>query len=233
MQNADVSTLASTETDRRSNDGVGYPRKRRQTRRRLLNAGTSVLAERGPRDTTAALVAKSAGVAIGTFYNHFHTIDDLIGAIAQDLGRGVEISGDTLAEIEHDPARRVALGVLQLLEMAENAPDAAAAFASLAAALPEFRARVRGVVGQAIADGVAAGRFDVSPGAAATNAVLGTSLQSVRSRLLGETSAEDAPDAARLVLRLLGTDPDEIDSIIEQSHRAADSIARGDRPSAT
>ncbi len=211
--------------DTRVDEGAGYPRKRRQTRRRLLNAGTAVLAERGPGHTTAAQVAKSAGVAIGTFYNHFPTIDDLIVAIAHDLGRGVEISNDTLTEIEHDPARRVAIGVFQLLDMAENAPAAAAAFASLAAALPDFRTRVRGVVGQAIADGVAAGRFDVVPGPAATNAVLGTSLQSVRSRLLDETTADDAPEVARLVLRLLGTDPSEIDAIVEQSSTSA----RGER----
>ncbi|MEZ5375073.1 MAG: helix-turn-helix domain-containing protein [Acidimicrobiales bacterium] len=198
-------------------DTVGYPRKRRQTRRRLLNAGMAVLAERGPGHMTAAQVAKEAGVAIGTFYNHFPTIDDIIEAIANDLGRGVEISSDTLNEIEHDPARRVAIGVIQLLHMAEDAPAAAAAFGSLAATLPGFRGRIRGVINQAIAEGVAAGRFDITPGESATNAVLGTSLQSIRSRLLGETSAADAPDVVRLVLRVLGTSANDIDTIVDQS----------------
>ncbi len=198
-------------------DAVGYPRKRRQTRRRLLNAGTAVLAERGPGHMTAAQVAKAAEVAIGTFYNHFPTIDDLIEAIANDIGRGVEISSDTLELIEHDPARRVAIGVLQLLQMAEETPAAAASFVSLAATLPEFRARVRGVVTRAISEGVDAGRFEITPGQSATNAVLGTALQSVRSRLLGETTAADATEVAGLVLRLLGTDATEIDLIIEQS----------------
>lgn len=198
-------------------DRVGYPRKRRQTRRRLLQAGTAVLAERGPGHITAAQVAKTAGVAIGTFYNHFPTVDDVIEAIANELGRGVEISSETLTEIEHDPALRVALGVLQLLDMAEQTPDAAAAFASLVAALPDFRSRVRGVVNQAITDGVSANRFSVEPGPAATNAVLGTSLQSMRSMLLSETSRQDAPEVVRLVLRLLGTAPTEIDEIIEQA----------------
>ena len=196
---------------------AGYPRKRRQTRRRLVNAGIDVLAERGPGHMTAAQVAKSAEVAIGTFYNHFPTVDDLIEAIAHDLGRGVEIGGETLADIEHDAAHRVAIGVLQLLNMADETPQAAAAFAGLTATLPGFRSRIRGVVNQAISDGVAAGRFDTSPGESATNAVLGTSLQSMRSRLMGETSAADSPDVVRLVLRVLGTEPRDIDTILEQA----------------
>ncbi len=166
---------------------------------------------------TAAQVAKSAGVAIGTFYNHFPTVDNLIEAIAHDLGRGVEISGGTLADIEHDAARRVAIGVLQLLNMADETPQAAAAFAGLTATLPGFRARIRGVVNQAISDGVAAGRFDTVPGESATNAVLGTALQSMRSRLMGETTATDSPDVVRLVLRVLGTEPGDIDAILEEA----------------
>ncbi|MEZ5340517.1 MAG: TetR/AcrR family transcriptional regulator [Acidimicrobiales bacterium] len=182
-----------------------------------MNAGIDVLADVGPGHLTAAQIAKSAGVAIGTFYNHFPAVDDLIEAIAYDLGSGVEISGETLADIEHDAARRVAIGLLQLLNMADETPAAAAAFASLTATLPGFRSRIRGVVNQAISDGVAAGRFDTLPSEAATNAVLGTALQSMRSRLLGETSASDTPEVVRLVLRVLGTEPGDIDAILEQS----------------
>ncbi len=207
----------STTTEAPATKSAGYPKKRRQTRRRLLNAGTEVLAERGLASVTAAEVAGAAGVAIGTFYNHFSSVDVFVDAVAHDLGRGIEIGNDTLTDIEHDPACRVAIGALQLLQMAEVAPASAAAFAALVAALPDFRARVRGIVSGAITDGVTAGRFDALPGEAATNAVLGTTLQSIRSRLLGETEADDATEVVRLVLRLLGTDPAEIETIIEHS----------------
>ncbi len=219
----DRRTIAPDDADR-----GGYPRKRRQTRRRLLNAGTAVLADRGPGNVSAAEIANAAGVAIGTFYNHFPSVEDFIDAVANDLGRGIEIGSDTLADIEHDPARRVAIGVLQLLRMADDDPASAAAFAALVAVRPEFRARVRGIVGQAIRDGVDAGRFDVAPGESATNAVLGTTLQAMRSRLLGETDPSDALDVARLVLRVLGTDEHETDAIIEHSLAAAPRVERAD-----
>ena len=205
----------------RSKDTVGYPRKRRQTRRRLLNAGAAVLAERGPGHVTAGEVATAAEVAVGTLYNHFPSVDELIDAVAHDLGRGIEIGRDTLAEIEHDPGRRVAIGVLQLLQMAEDDPVSAAAFVSLTAVRADFRARVRRIVGQAISDGVEAGSFDVQTGPAATSAVLGTTLQAMRSRLLAESSHGDAIEVARLVMRLLGAD--DIDTIVEQARLAVES----------
>ncbi|MFK8024204.1 MAG: TetR family transcriptional regulator [Ilumatobacter sp.] len=204
-------TLEQTASDEPK---VGYPRKRRQTRRRLVEAGTRVIAERGPGHVSAADVAAEADVAVGTFYNHFNSVDALIDAVAHELGRGIEIGRDTLAEIEHDPSRRVTLGVLQLLEMADTAPAAAAAFVGLAAVRPEFRGRLRSLVDHAIRDGVADGTFDVQPGQAATNAVLGTTLQSMRSRILGESGPDEVPDVARLVLRVLGTDADMIEQIV-------------------
>ncbi|MEO6571237.1 MAG: TetR family transcriptional regulator [Ilumatobacteraceae bacterium] len=208
-----MSVDSSQETER-----IGYPRKRRQTRRRLLNAGTAVLAERGPGNVTAGEIAAAAEVATATFYNHFPSIDDFIDEVARDLGRGIEIGRDTLADIEHDPGRRVAIGVLQLLQMVEDDPVSAAAFVALVGVRPEFRARVRGIVGQAIREGVEGGCFAVSTGPAAINAVLGTTVQSMRSRLLGESEAGDATEVARLIMRLL--DAPEIDAIVRQAHAA-------------
>ena len=70
-----------------------------------FDAGTAVLAERGPGHVTAGLIADGAGVATGTFYNHFATVDAFIDAVAADLARGVEIGRNTLSEIEHDLRR--------------------------------------------------------------------------------------------------------------------------------
>ena len=196
---------------------TGYPRKRRQTRRRLLRAGTVVLVEQGPAQVTAAQIASAAGVAVGTFYNHFSTVDDFIAAVADDLSRAIEIGRDTLNEIEHDPARRVAIGVLQLLELADTDPTSASAFVTLAALRPEFRARIRALVGQAIGDGIEAQVFDVGAGPAAVNAVLGSALQSMRSRVLGETTRDEAPAVAHLVLRLLGMVEADIVAAIEHA----------------
>lgn len=182
-----------------------------------------MLVERGPAQVTAGQIASAAGVAVGTFYNHFPTVDDFIAAVAEDLTRAIEIGRDTLNEIEHDPARRVAIGVLQLLEMADVDPTSASAFVTLAALRPDFRARIRALVGQAISDGVDAQVFDVAAGPAVVNAVLGSALQSMRSRVLGETDHDEAPVVAHLVLRLLGMT--EADIVTAIAHAEATLVA--------
>ncbi len=212
---ADVATQM-TEEDAPS----GYPRKRRQTRRRLIQAGMHVLAARGTSSITAGEIATEAGVATGTFYNHFPTVDDFITEVAQDVMRGMEIERDTLATIEHDPARRIAIGLLQLLHMADTDPDSASTFVILSAVRPEFRAQARALVTQAIADGVEAGSLHVSIGPAATNAVIGATLQSMRSRVLGETDGSEAAEVALLVLRLLGMADAEAETIVTSAMRA-------------
>jgi AcrR family transcriptional regulator len=195
---------------------TGYPRKRAQTRARLRRAGMSVIAVKGT-SATVGEIAGSAGVAQGTFYNHFPSLDGLVAEIAEELGSGVEIAQDALDAVERDPAARVALGVLQLLGMADGDETAAAAFVTLAAIRADFRGRVRAIVGRAIVDGAETGRFTVEPGPAATNAVLGATLQSMRSIILGETETDIAPDVARLVLRVLGVADAEADRVVDRA----------------
>ncbi len=200
-----------------ASDDSGYPRKRARTRAQLRQAGIAAIAARGPEGLTVGEVAKLAGVAQGTFYNHFPSLTDLVEEIAEQLGTGVEIARDALDAIESDPAGRVAIGVLQLVDLADRDPDSAAAFVALAAARPEFRARVRAIIGRAIADGVAVGRFRVEAGPAAVNAVLGTCLQSMRSISLGETDGSIGSAVAPLVLRTLGVDDDEGARVVERA----------------
>ncbi len=175
------------------------------------------IANGGPEATTVGAIAQIAGVAPGTLYNHFPSLPDLVAEIEHQLGTGVEIAQSALDSIENDPAARVAFGVLQLLDMADSDPVAAAAFVALVASKPEFRARVRAIVGRAITDGAETDRFDVVAGAAATDAVLGTALQSMRSRILDDARASEAPLAARLVLRLLGVGDDEAGAVVDRA----------------
>jgi len=175
------------------------------------------LAEQGPSGISAGGIASVAGVATGTFYNHFATVDDFFAALAQDVGRGIEIGQAVLSDIENDPAARVAIGTLQLLRMADTDPVAAKAFVALVATLPDFRARVRTIISNAIQDGADAGRFDVQAGHAPTDAVLGSVLQSMRSVVSDEVSYDAAASVANLLLRLLGIPDTKIDGIIQRA----------------
>lgn len=202
-----------------SSTSTGYPRKRARTRRRLLEAGSSVLAERGPDGATVGAIAAAAGVTPATFYNHFSSLNELVDSVVAELAVGVEIGRDTLAAVENDPAARVAIGTEQLLDLAVVDPTAANAFVSLLASVPELRSRVRGIVIQAVADGIDSGRFRQRSAPVTADALLGAVVQWIRSALAGDTSGSRGEQLA-IALEIVGLDEREVGSLIEVASSA-------------
>lgn len=69
--------------------------KAERTRRRLVESASELFAEQGFTGTTAADVAKRAGVSLGTFYAYFAELNDVLGVIVVDfikasLERGID-----------------------------------------------------------------------------------------------------------------------------------------------
>ncbi len=192
----------------------GYPRKRARTRRRLMASGMTVLAELGPDGATLNEVARRAEVSPGTVYNHFRDLDALTDAIVDELARGVEIGRAQLDEIEHDPAARVAIGTRQLLELTSDDPSAARAFVTLLATVPAFRRRVQATVAGAIEDGIAGGRFARRDSLMVTDAVIGSVVQWMRSRLAGDAATHGLGDELRFVLTIVGVADGDADEVV-------------------
>jgi AcrR family transcriptional regulator len=55
------------------------------TRQRLLSAALDVLNERGEADVSASAVARAAGIAQPSFYEHFRNKEDLLQALGKEL----------------------------------------------------------------------------------------------------------------------------------------------------
>lgn len=183
---------------------TGYPRKRARTRRQLLHATMAVLADRGPDGATVGAVARRAKVSPGTFYNHFDDLAAAIDAVVDELSAGVEIERERLAAIEHDAAARVAIGTLQLLDLARVEPDTARAFVTLLATVPEFRSRVRATVRRAVEDGIAERRFGARPSELTADAVIGAATQWMRTILAGEHAPATDAEYLEVVLHIAG-----------------------------
>lgn len=220
-----MSFVTSDQTPRRDGEEQrttdGYPRKRARTRRGLIAAGMTVLADKGPDGATVGEIARAAHVSSGTFYNHFLSIDDLVDAITGELSTGVEIGRDTLNVIEHDPAMRVLLGASQLLSLVDDDPPSASAFVALLATVPVFRDRVRHLVSGALADGIGNDRFVEHDVMALTDAVLGSVVQWMRTGLArrGGARRPDRADQLRIMLAIVGVDPAEAPALIEATDR--------------
>jgi AcrR family transcriptional regulator len=214
----EISVIASRDVGAPSGDAAssGYPRKRARTRRQLLDAGMAALADHGPGGVTVGDVAARAGVAAGTFYNHFPSMSHLVDAVTDELAGGVEIARGEIEQVEHDPAALVAIGTRQLLRLTRADPPSARAFVALLATTPAFRSRVRATVQGAIDAGIRAGRFPERSAIATTDAVVGTVVQWMRSALSGEAGSEPERELLRMILVVVGVPLAEIDPVLDR-----------------
>ncbi|MEZ5502350.1 MAG: helix-turn-helix domain-containing protein [Halioglobus sp.] len=89
---------------------VGNER-RRKMQLRLIEAALVVFDDKGLEATVIDDVISAAGVARGTFYNYFQTIDELLAALSLELGNDVMRSVERAVEHYADPALRLAFGI--------------------------------------------------------------------------------------------------------------------------
>lgn len=207
---------AISRSDSPGGESEGYPRKRARTRRQLIEAGMASLAEHGPDGVTVAEVTHRAGVASGTFYNHFPSVHDLIDAISADLAQGVGIARDLLERVEHDPAARVAIGTRQLLRLTATDPLSARAFVTLLATVPAFHQTIRSTIHDAVAAGIESGRFvDRSP-ILTTDAGLGAVSEWMRARLANDAGPEAERDYLTTILSIVGLPTDATSEVVDR-----------------
>jgi AcrR family transcriptional regulator len=64
--------------------------KRARTRAQIVEAGTMLLAERPLEALTVDAVVDAAGVAKGTFYYHFQSMEELAAAVGEKLGESFD-----------------------------------------------------------------------------------------------------------------------------------------------
>lgn len=194
-------------TDHRTRVGQ---RRRAQTRRQIVAAALGVFAEKGLDAPVIDDFIRAAGVARGTFYNHFASTSELLDAATRMLEDNVMRS--TLAAIGDidDPARRLATGVRLWLYWSRQ-DKIGCAFV--------VRSRFRGplVEKQLAADlrgGRDAGKFRFPSVETARDLLVGTILEAMRRMMDARVPKTYTDDVARLVLQGLGADKRSVDRLM-------------------
>ncbi len=184
--------------------------KRARTRAQILEAGTMLLAERPPEALTVDAVVEAAGVAKGTFYYHFLSVEELVAAVGAQL---VESFDELLtsSRLERLGSRRAP--VLRLHE-APGEGDRGPLWARLVVRGAQIvTAPGRGIRTDLRADlveAIAQGRLAVQDAELATDIVIGIWLQVVHGSLERRAAPDLGHQALDAVLRALGAaDSDE------------------------
>lgn len=187
--------------------GAGGLPKRERTRRQLLQAAISVYMARGVAGATIQEIARVAGVANGTVYNHFETLDEIAHAVAlwmaDTLSRRITDSQQAVKE----GAERMAIGNRRYLWLAEQSPAWAVMLLEVGAAAPEGLAQIQDYVLADLRLGVKQKAFHVPSEEAALDLINGTVAAGMRRIAIGAAPDGHAAAVTMTVLTGLGMMP--------------------------
>ncbi len=103
--------------------------RRLKTRAALFDAGLKLFAERAVDTISIDDIVQQAGVAKGSFFNHFADKGEFASAVAMKIRIGVEVNIAAVNRDVTDPALRVAQGICSFVQFALLDRQAAKSFA--------------------------------------------------------------------------------------------------------
>jgi len=230
-----VPLLDNARVQRRSRPHAASPvgrveRRKARTRAGLLTAARELFAARGIQSTTVAEIAEHADIAIGSFYNYFHTKEQLLDALLEEeLATQLHALQARQAKVA-DPAEKISIAHRHLVRVAQADPDWAWLLVRL-----EVPYRIAwSVLGQSaerdLREGIEAGRFQVANERLALNASGGALFAIIHAQLVGELSEHPDCEHAEGVLRSFGLDRTEAAAIARRPLPDAGGAAEEQRP---
>jgi AcrR family transcriptional regulator len=200
----DEELMANIDLARRAE--IGRER-RAQTRSQILEAGTKLLSERHAAAVTIDNVVSAAGVAKGTFYYHFQSMDDLVAAVGEKLAESFdEVLAPAMHEIR-DPIARISFAFTKFLDKAIVDPDWARLVVQSSQSPVVFGHGIRTHVKADVAQAISERRMSIEDEDLAADILIGTWLQIARGTLERRPAANLTDNALAALLRALGTRP--------------------------
>lgn len=181
--------------------------KRERTRASLLDAAARLMAELGPEDISISQITSVAGVANGTFYNHFASKSEIIAGTA--FGITDQIGAQIHRAAVDDPVEQIAIGGRRFVEFAVAHPTWAWALLRSLDYLPAIRSTVYQHLGETLQRGVQAGVLEAEQDDFTHEILVSMLFAAVRAQLTGAVGPEGASRVAEMQLRLLGASADK------------------------
>jgi AcrR family transcriptional regulator len=177
--------------------------KRTKTRAQIVEAGLVLLAERAPEALTIDAIVETAGVAKGTFYYHFQSIEELVAAVGAKLAESFDELLTPSRLDETDPVERIAFAFTNFLEKALDEPVWGRLVVRSVQA-PGAIGLIRENLKADLAEAMAQGRLALQDVELAADIVIGILVQVIRGSLERRTSTELTRRALDALLRGLG-----------------------------
>lgn len=192
------------------------PSKRERTYLQLVESAVRIFADKGIGAAPIRDIASAAGLANGTFYNHFSSKAELLLAVAAHLTD--DLSDRIAASVAgvDDPAEWVSVAIRRFAEKAAQDPVWGKATVAMGVRVGEVSEHIAANMTRDLEEGIARGRFKVPSRQAAADLVLGGGLMAMRSVSTLRAGSDHAFHIAALLLRGLGIDAAEADEIVHR-----------------
>ena len=181
--------------------------RRARTRAQIIEVGTTLLSERPLEAITVDAVVEAAGVAKGTFYYHFESIEELAVAVGERLAESFD---DLLAPARlelRDPIARISFALTQFLAKAIADPSWARLVIRSFQAPNQLGRSIRANLTADLTKAMAEGRLTVHDPELAADIIIGIWLQVIRGTLERRSAPDLIRQALDAALRALGALP--------------------------
>jgi AcrR family transcriptional regulator len=178
--------------------------RRARTRAQIIEVGTTLLSERPLEAITVDAVVEAAGVAKGTFYYHFESIEELAVAVGERLAESFD---DLLAPARlelRDPIARISFALTQFLAKAIADPSWARLVIRSFQAPNQLGRSIRANLTADLTKAMAEGRLTVHDPELAADIIIGIWLQVIRGTLERRSAPDLIRQALDAALRALG-----------------------------
>lgn len=182
-----------------------------RTRKRIHDAARRAFSERGMAVQIDDVI-RIAGVARGTFYNYFRTVEELFQHIAAEMARDMGDRIHARLASHEDAAVRVSNGIRHFCLRAHQEHDWGLFLAHFGLSAETLQMAIRETALLDIESGIASGRFRLRPDQAmgALALLSGATLAAMKLIVSGiETPLRAGETVAELTLRALGLEADE------------------------
>lgn len=173
-------------------------------RDRLIEAAARVMASEDGDSATIDTFIRVAGVARGTFYNHFKTREELLDALWTRIGHDPFLEIQNACKDLADPVERFAAVTRLVLLRAMQDPTWGWLILALSADDTTLNDDLRGYPRPDLRAGAAASRFRYESETGATDLVVGTMRAGLRALLHEGREANYAQVLCKMILQALG-----------------------------
>jgi AcrR family transcriptional regulator len=182
-------------------------------RRELLDSASSLIAEHGVAGLRVSDVTERTDIALGSFYSHFQTKDEIVAAVVEDtvtsLADAIGDVGDNL----DDPAEAMSVGTRKLIELCRTDPELARLLVRLDDGEHRFQELIWPRASRIMRNGAGIGRFPITDPDLMLTIAIGGVFATIRAIVEGQFDDGVAGDCAEALLRLVGIDPSEARAI--------------------